>query len=122
MKVTKGTIDNQPIMTLELDEDDKDNGALSVIQNEALFWADITFCGSMMDGWNYFYDANQNLVYPLNDYGYDLIDELIDKGTVTMYGRPNDGDYEGFEWNEGLLWVNGAWIDETEDVLDGCYN
>jgi hypothetical protein len=71
-----------------------------VINSEGLFWNDLYYYSSGEDGWDYLHDANTNTVYPLNDYGYDHIKTLLDKGSVTLKGVPNDDTYADYEWNK----------------------
>lgn len=42
---------------------------------------------------------NHQLVWPMDDYGYDLIRDLQMGKTVEVMGRSND-DYQEYEWNE----------------------
>lgn len=70
-----------------------------IAMSDDLFWKDLSLYHSCMDGWTYLYDANRNLVYPMNDYGYDLIRDLIKGKSIEVMGKDNDSDYSDYEWN-----------------------
>ena len=72
-----------------------------IITAENLFWNDLTFYESNQDGWSYFYDANRNMVIMLDDYGFNLLKELLDKKEIELTYIENGEDYKCYEWNEG---------------------
>ena len=67
---------------------------------EALFWKDMEFYHSNTDGWLYIVSMNHQLVFPMNDYGYDLIHDLMTGKDISVMGRDNLPDYADYEWNE----------------------
>lgn len=67
---------------------------------EALFWKDMEFYHSNTDGWLYIVSMNHQLVFPMNDYGYDLIHDLMTDKDISVMGRDNLPDYADYEWNE----------------------
>ena len=69
------------------------------IENDDLFWNDISFWHSNIDGWQFFYDANRNQVIMIDDYGYNIIDELLENGYCYAEYKENEEDYQDYEWN-----------------------
>lgn len=55
-----------------------------IMMSDDLEWSDLTIFTSTEDGWMYMYDANQDNLYSMNDYGYDNIRELLNGRTVKM--------------------------------------
>ena len=76
---------------IKLDKDEIDDYE-SIYYNEELFWNDLYIESS--DGWLYLHDTNRNEVCFITGYHYNLLDELIEGGTVIFHYRPNDPDYE----------------------------
>lgn len=66
---------------------------------DSLFWEDMDLTISSQDGWTYISSMNHQLVWPMDDYGYDLIRDLQMGKKVEVMGRSND-DYQEYEWNE----------------------
>jgi len=66
---------------------------------EALFWLDMDYTHSDQDGWQYISHVNSQKVFPMDDYGYDLIRDLKEGKTIQVMGRDNLPDYEDYEWN-----------------------
>lgn len=93
MRVTK----TEKTLILEL-ENEKD--IYDIIADENLSWNDLMFYESNMDGWRYLYDANRNQICIMNDYGYDEINELIEKKKIEIEYKDNDEDYSNYEWNK----------------------
>jgi len=60
--------------------------------NDELFWNDLYIESS--DGWLYLHDANRDEVCCVDDYGYNLFNELKTGKKVIFHYRPNDPDYE----------------------------
>lgn len=67
---------------------------------ETLFWKDMEFYHSNTDGWSYIVSMNHQLVFPMDDYGYDLIRDLMKGKDISVMGRDNLPDYADYEWNE----------------------
>ncbi len=100
MHITKDDSNyEQDGMTISLDDGDS-RKFIDVIQNDDLFWEDIYFHHSSIDGWWYFYDANINKVMSLNDYGFDHIAELMEGKSVFLPYIDNDIEFAEFEWND----------------------
>lgn len=70
------------------------------LNEDEFFWNDLSFHHSNQDGWYYYYDANRDLVFPINDYGYDLFQDMLNGNTVEIEGRENDETYADYEWNQ----------------------
>ena len=70
------------------------------IQGDDLFFKDLYYYHSGIDGWIYLYDSNKNLVYPMDDYGYNLFRDLKNGKSIEIMGRENNDDYTDYEWNE----------------------
>ena len=51
------------------------------------------------DGWTYLYDANTDTVGMLDNYGVDLLQELMDGKKVEVSMNENSSIYEEYEWN-----------------------
>lgn len=66
---------------------------------DSLFWEDMDMTISSQDGWTYISSLNHQLVWPMDDYGYDLIRDLRAGKKVEVMGRSND-DYREYEWND----------------------
>lgn len=66
---------------------------------DALFWKDMYFYESHIDGWSYIHDSHNDYVYPMNDYGYNLISDLMKGKQIKVMNKPNDEDYKDYEWN-----------------------
>ncbi len=66
---------------------------------DSLFWKDVVLTISHQDGWTYITSANHHLVWPMDDYWYDLIADLRTGKRVEVMGRSND-EYQEYEWNE----------------------
>lgn len=71
-----------------------------IITSDDLFWNDLSFYESGHDGWSYLYDQNRDKVIMLDDYGFDLLKELLDKRQIELTYVDNGEDYQGYEWNE----------------------
>jgi hypothetical protein len=99
-KFKKGTIN------LKLDKEELKNpdGIETIIYNDDVFWNDLYFYPSEVDGWLYIYDSNKGLVYPASDYGFDTLRELQDGSLVKLRGVPNNQEWEEYEWNDGMVW------------------
>ena len=91
-------------LTIKLEDEDKGKTAYDIITDDEFFWKDLTFCSSNVDGWEFLFDANRNLVFRMNDYGWDWFTDLIRDREITLYGMPNDENFEGYEWTEGVHW------------------
>jgi hypothetical protein len=76
-------------------EDDIDTWLNAFV--DALFWEDIYFYPSGQDGWTYLVKCDQ--VFPMDDYGYDLIRDLRAGHPVSVMARDNLPDYAEYEWN-----------------------
>ena len=61
-------------------------------KDDALFWNDLYIETS--DAWLYLYDASRNRVCFLNDYGYNILDELKTGQMIVLQYHENDPDYE----------------------------
>jgi hypothetical protein len=59
----------------------------------------LSFCHSNMDGWQFFYDANRNQVICIDDYGYNIIKDLLKNGYCYAEYKENDENYQDYEWN-----------------------
>lgn len=70
-----------------------------IITSDNLIWNDINFYHSNMDGWQYFYDANRNQVICINDYGYNILEDLLQNGYSYAEYKENNEDYQDYEWN-----------------------
>jgi hypothetical protein len=70
------------------------------IQGDDLFFKDLYYYHSCVDMWQFIYDANKNLVYIMDDYGYNLLSDLQKGKEIKVMGRENNEDYQGYEWNE----------------------
>jgi len=68
--------------------------------NEALFWKDMDLIHSSQDGWMYIYHRNTDKVFPMDDYGYNLITNLERSEQAKVMGRDNHPDYDEYEWNQ----------------------
>ena len=44
-----------------------------------------------MDGWQFFYDANRNQVIMIDDYGYNIINDLLENGYCYAEYKENGG-------------------------------
>jgi len=71
-----------------------------LIMGDDLFWNDLEYYHSGVDAWQYIYDANRDLLYPMDDYGYDLFCDLMKGDEIKVMGRENNSDYEGYEWRD----------------------
>lgn len=71
-----------------------------IITSDDLMWNDICFYSSNWDGWNYFYDADKNQVICINDYGYNILHDLLKNGYCYAEYKENGEDYQDYEWNE----------------------
>jgi hypothetical protein len=67
---------------------------------EELFWHDAELIQSHMDGWWYVVHMNTDNVFPMDDYGYNLLENLKKGEAIMVAGRSNHDDYEEYEWNE----------------------
>ena len=110
MKVEK--FDNK----LKLIVEDADDGKTwyDLVYEDAMEMNDITYYMSSMDLWQYLYDANRGLVFALDGYGWNKLNEFLDGNDIEREGIPNDEGYEGMEWNEGLVWnkIKGGWCEK----------
>lgn len=70
-----------------------------LIETDALFWNDLYFYHSSQDGWQYLYDANQDKVYPIDDYQFNRFNDLLSEGHTEIKSVPNDDTYSDYEWN-----------------------
>lgn len=77
--------------TLHLKLDDI-NESIYEPNNDELFWNDIYI--EFSDGWTFLHDANKDKVCFVNDYGYNLFDDLKTGKTVIFHYRENDPEYE----------------------------
>ena len=68
-----------------------------LITSDEFFFKDLEYYQA--DEWAYIYDRRRDLVYWLNDYQYDLIGELNEKGEITLYPHDNDDTYAEYPWN-----------------------
>lgn len=68
---------------------------------DSLFWEDMNYYHSSYDGWQYVVSMNHQLVFPLDDYGYDLMRDMRDGKKVEVMGRPMD-DYKEYEWHDAI--------------------
>jgi len=78
-------------------EDEKDY--FDIITSDDLFWNDISFYHSNIDGWHFLYDANRNQVICIDDYGYNIINDLLENGYCYAEYKENGEDYQDYEWN-----------------------
>ena len=85
MKVTKFKT------TLHLKLDSSNESPFEPL-NDELFWNDIYIESS--NSWLYLNDTNRNQVCCVNDYGFDLFNELKTGKTVVFHYRENDPEYE----------------------------
>lgn len=67
---------------------------------EDLSWEDMDLYQSHEDGWTYITHMNSQLVFPMDDYGYDLMADIRAGKPIEVCGRDNLPDYEGYEWNQ----------------------
>lgn len=79
---------------------EEENGLEEILCSNDLFMADLYIYSSSVDGWLYIYDTNRNLVYWLNGYHFNEIDELLQGKSVILKSHKNDDTYEGYEWND----------------------
>jgi len=56
---------------------DGEKSYYGIASSDDLMWADLSLFVSSCDGWMYLYDSNKDLLYSINDYGYDNITDLI---------------------------------------------
>ena len=95
MKITK----QNNKLTLIKEKGEKLN-LIDFITGDDLFNNDLTYYHSYQDEWQYLYDANRNLVFTLDNYGWNAFDDLITNGTVTLDGAENTNElYGDYEWN-----------------------
>ena len=64
----------------------------SIYDNEELFWNDLYI--EFSDGWKYLHDCNRDKVCFLDNYGFDVFNELRTGKTVVLHYRKNDPEYE----------------------------
>lgn len=55
---------------------------------------------SGVDGWTYVLTEDHSIVYELDDYHFNGLNELVKNGKTTLKGLANNETYEGYEWNE----------------------
>lgn len=55
-----------------------------VLLSDDLMRADLSVFTSSEDGWMYCYDANQDKLYSMNDYGYNNIQKLLEGKIVKL--------------------------------------
>lgn len=58
--------------------------------SDDLMFNDLSLEVSGLDGWSYLFDTNQNKVFPINDYHWDAMKELKEKGKVTLTALNNE--------------------------------
>lgn len=60
--------------------------------SDDLFWNDLYIETS--DEWKYLWDTGDNVVYALDSYHWDWIDELKKDKTLILHAMPNNPEYE----------------------------
>ena len=93
-------INDEGLLTIHPSRQFNDKELICEFIGEALFWKDLYFYHSSMDGWKYIVSMNHQLVFPMDDYGYDLIRDLMEGKNISVMGRDNLSDYSDYEWNE----------------------
>lgn len=58
-----------------------------IVYSPELFWNDMLF-RTCSGGWHYFHDQSTNIVYELDNYGYNHLDDLIAQKKVILHGEP----------------------------------
>lgn len=78
---------------------EKEKNYYDIIISKDLFWNDIYFYCSAIDGWQYFYDANIDQIISIDDYKYNIINDLLNNGYCYAQYKQNI-DYDEYEWNQ----------------------
>ena len=100
-------------LIIKLEDSDVGKTWQDLTEDDVFFYADLEWHVSSVDLWEYIYDANRDLVFRVNGYGWNKIDELFENYEVEMEGLPNtkedwgpgeNGDELVYEWNEGREW------------------
>jgi hypothetical protein len=87
MKITKQGKDK---LTIVFDADDKKLSFYDFVNSDDLFWNDLSYHISGLDGWSYLIDSNQDKVFPINDYHWSGLDELREKGRIVLTAMDDD--------------------------------